>query len=119
MRSTAADIVGADVKKFAPFTAQLMEMQHRALRTYVPRKYEGRVTLFRVGHLPLLKGGNPLLGWDRYAGDLELKIIPGVHQNVLQQPNVQVVARVLRGCIDRTLGGSSTTGEFYAGINEI
>jgi len=104
---SVADIIGADAKKLPLSTVQLMELQLKALRSYVPQLYTDRVTLLRVDHLPILKGGDPLLGWSRYARDLEVKTVPGSHSNVLQQPHVRVVAQILRECMDQVLHDNS------------
>jgi amino acid adenylation domain-containing protein len=48
----------------------------RAIRSYVPAGYEGRVTLFRAEELRVRQ---PDLGWARLLSDLEVEVIPGDH----------------------------------------
>ncbi|KAM3097684.1 condensation domain-containing protein [Phormidesmis sp. 146-12] len=72
---------------------------------YVPQPYSGKVTLFRAMQRSPFESItiDPTFGWDAIALDgVELYDIPGDHLGILQEPNVQILAKDLRTCIDRT-----------------
>jgi acetoacetyl-CoA synthetase len=69
-----------------------------ATRTYRPRSYGGKLTYFsatergRVDPLPL---------WRRIAkGGVEIHVTPGDHFEMIQEPNVSILARCLDRCLD-------------------
>jgi thioesterase domain-containing protein/acyl carrier protein len=78
-----------------------------AVRNYVEQVYPGKVTLFRATELRYRASGeldNDELGWDEFAGGgLEIHKVPGNHSNIVAEPNVQVLAPILKDCIDRAL----------------
>jgi amino acid adenylation domain-containing protein len=66
-----------------------------ALVHYVPRSYAGKVTLFRVRQQPVFRW-NPEVIWGMFAkGGVDVKIIPGTHEKILESPCVEVLARKL------------------------
>ena len=70
-----------------------------ALVSYKPQRYVGRITLF-VNEDDYHK--NPTLGWDNLAnGGLEIQELPGGHNSILEEPNVQVLAEKLKVCLDK------------------
>ncbi len=72
------------------------------LRDYVPQPYPGRVTLFRTRVHPFFCSYDPAFGWTELARDgVTVKIIPGGHESILEEPNVQVLARELTACLAR------------------
>jgi thioesterase domain-containing protein/acyl carrier protein len=82
--------------KHRPF----LEAHHRALHNYRPKPYPGPITLIRAGTLPLFSPPEYDLGWGRIAtGRLEIKIIPGAHDNILVEPRVGLLAAHLRSCL--------------------
>ena len=47
----------------------------------------------------------PTWGWGRYAaGAVDIRMVPGSHDNMLSSPNVQVLAESLRECLASTPG---------------
>jgi amino acid adenylation domain-containing protein len=73
----------------------------QAEKDYKPRPYSGRVILFRSSHKPLGQVVDPRAGWTRYAArELEICQVPGNHENILLEPQVQSVAEQLRRCLD-------------------
>jgi thioesterase domain-containing protein/acyl carrier protein len=79
---------------------RLLVANYRALRAYVPKVYPGRVTLFRARTRPLLRMHGLDLGWSKLAGGgLDIHVIPGNHETILKQPNVQVLAARLQSCL--------------------
>jgi thioesterase domain-containing protein/aryl carrier-like protein len=96
---------------------QLAQARHfmRTLRAnaeasaaYVPGKYGGRITLFRARErvVPATSHGETL-GWGSVAtGGVELHIVPGNHVTMIEQPNVQVVAELLKTSLNKALTGA-------------
>jgi acyl-CoA synthetase (AMP-forming)/AMP-acid ligase II/thioesterase domain-containing protein len=77
------------------------EEQFRATlrRHYVPQRYPGSVVLFRAADGQRWPGYDfdPGLGWAGLAAaGLTVHEVPGDHQGILKDPNVQVLARELR-----------------------
>jgi amino acid adenylation domain-containing protein len=69
---------------------------------YRPGVYDGKVTLFRVSTMSLLRSFDPEFGWERLAKDgVETHLIPGSHSNLLDDLYVEELARLLASCIDR------------------
>jgi thioesterase domain-containing protein len=74
---------------------------------YVPEKYPGRIILFRASErvIPAIPHGDTL-GWGSVAtGAVELHVVPGNHLNMMVQPNVQVVADLLRTSLEKVRRG--------------
>ncbi|HTY56399.1 MAG TPA: SDR family NAD(P)-dependent oxidoreductase [Candidatus Binataceae bacterium] len=65
---------------------------------YLAKSYPGRITLFRAAHGIALDDPRygEALGWQNFAqGGVEIREVPGTHQDMLQEPNVQLVAEHL------------------------
>jgi acyl-coenzyme A synthetase/AMP-(fatty) acid ligase/thioesterase domain-containing protein len=78
---------------------QLFQTNFRAVRTYVPRPYPGRLTLFRAHGQPLAPGAwhEYDMGWGSLpAGGVEVHHVPGNHDRILMEPHVQTLASQLR-----------------------
>jgi thioesterase domain-containing protein/acyl carrier protein len=67
----------------------------RALQTYQPQRFPGKITLFRsIEH-----GKGVYYGWGELAsGGVEVFDVPGNHRGILQEPNVRLLAEKLRAC---------------------
>jgi thioesterase domain-containing protein len=74
----------------------LITCHMRALRAYRPERYEGRLSLFRVRRLSLLRAHDPTMGWGQLASGVELHFLSGSHHNILEAPHVQSLAAQLR-----------------------
>ena len=73
-----------------------------SMAKYHPGIYDGKVTLFRVSTMSLLRSFDPEFGWERLAKDgVENDLIPGSHSNLLDDLYVEELARLLEACIDR------------------
>ncbi|HEY9907383.1 MAG TPA: amino acid adenylation domain-containing protein [Thermosynechococcaceae cyanobacterium] len=83
------------------FLTVLEENKHAA-NNYTPKVYPGRIILFRATEgvfysQSYLKAG---LGWRELTSEgLEICDVPGDHMQMLEEPNVQVLAGKLRGYI--------------------
>ncbi len=72
-----------------------------AARYYVPQAYPGRVILFRSSREPLGGLSDPYAGWSEYLADgLEVREVKSSHDNILLEPQVQLVAEQLRTCLN-------------------
>lgn len=76
------------------------ETHWQALTEYHPAPYAGEITLFRAKKQSL-GNFNHTLGWDALADDrVNVTVIPGTHESMLQEPNVQIVAARLRELLE-------------------
>ena len=74
------------------------EFRNYAFNSYTPQPYPGEAVLFRAideNHFSTLKGWKDLA-----VGGLEIHDIPGEHLSILQEPNVQLLAKQMRACMD-------------------
>jgi amino acid adenylation domain-containing protein len=61
--------------------------------SFVPRIYDGRITVFRVANQPATRIRSHTLGWDSRSTDgVDVEIVPGGHQTLLREPHVKVLA---------------------------
>lgn len=74
---------------------------------YNPKPYPGRLTLFRAAEPRIYSNtshnddADPTLGWGSLvAGGVDVRPVPGNHDNVIAKPHVETLARELRECIN-------------------
>jgi surfactin family lipopeptide synthetase A len=80
---------------------QVRRTCQEAAKAYALRVYPGRIVLFRSTERPLTHFHDHHAGWKAVAaGGLELHEISGDHDDVLLEPQVQVVAEQLKACLD-------------------
>jgi thioesterase domain-containing protein len=73
-----------------------------AENNYTLRAYPDRIMLFRASEKGLRGLEDSSGGWHKYAGGgLELHEIDGDHGNILNEPNVRLLAAELRHCLER------------------
>ena len=73
----------------------------RAIESYVPRMYSGKITLFHAGERAAGSEAVPLLGWGELAAQgVESRMVPGTHRSMFRVPHVQALAEQLKACID-------------------
>ncbi|MGN6386753.1 MAG: hypothetical protein ACTHMT_10995, partial [Verrucomicrobiota bacterium] len=64
------------------------------------KPYSGEITLFRAKKQGL-SNFNHTLSWDALVEDrVSVTVIPGTHESMLQEPNVQIIAAKLRALLD-------------------
>jgi len=95
--------VPRDYKQEGPKELKRVLQAHvNSLVKYHPGIYDGKVTLFRLSTMSLLRSFDPELGWEKLAKEgVETHLIPGSHSNLLDDPYVEDLARLLESCIDR------------------
>lgn len=81
-----------------------------AERAYIPRKFCGRITLFRASEKGLRGIDDAQGGWGQYAGGaLEIHEIEADHGNILNEPQVQKLATALRTCLQRAFANTQAS----------
>ncbi len=69
---------------------------------YTLTPYEGPVVLFRASRKSLRGTHDPYSGWRELAlGGLEIHEIPGDHVGIVLEPQVRILAKHLRNCLER------------------
>jgi thioesterase domain-containing protein/acyl carrier protein len=73
------------------------------LATYQSEAYDGPIVLFRAREQPDWALVDPFLGWHRVLprDAVEVYEVPDNHETLLRPPDVDHLAAVLRGCLDR------------------
>jgi thioesterase domain-containing protein len=65
------------------------------------------VVFFAAAEQPKETAAAPAHGWDRLAGDLELRRVPGDHVTMVRDPrNVKILARALGAAIEEAVGAA-------------
>jgi amino acid adenylation domain-containing protein len=73
-----------------------------ALKSYRPKAYFDRITLFHAETSSRTLLADNTSGWEDVTGDpIEVHLIPGNHYTMVSRPNVQVLAEKLGLCLDR------------------
>ncbi|HEY6168610.1 MAG TPA: alpha/beta fold hydrolase, partial [Verrucomicrobiae bacterium] len=116
LRPGRAGQAALDAEELVDLSAQpgaerkLWEAHINALLKYRPQPYAGRVTLLRMGGHQLLCSFDPQYGWGELArGGVTVRVIPGAHENILEEPHVEVVAEELKRCQRESLAAGSET----------
>jgi amino acid adenylation domain-containing protein len=83
---------------------RMFDMHRRnmaAAAAYSPRPFPGRLTLLRSAGSGSGTGDDPTRGWGTLcAGGVEVQLVPGTHQTLLEPPHHRVLAERLRLCMD-------------------
>ena len=92
-----------DLSTYPEGYVKYAETHWHALTEYHPGPYPGEITLFRARKQGL-SNFNHALGWDALAEDrVHVTVIPGTHESMLQEPNVQIIAAKLRELLDTAI----------------
>ena len=82
------------------------EFNSLAVRNYVPRVYDGSVTLFWASE-DLRTSKDLVEGWRALAGaGMEVHEIPGTHLDIIKAPHVNDLAAKLRICLNNSQPGN-------------
>jgi thioesterase domain-containing protein len=80
---------------------RLLVAHLRALESYRPRAYGGRLTLFRVRGMRLFHTYDTELGWRKLAtGGIEVRMIRGAHYDILKRPALDALGTDLKAILD-------------------
>ena len=92
-----------ELLNLADYSVKQREVWHhhvRALIAYKPQPYDGHVTLFRTRGHALFTSFDEYYGWGELVrGGVTMKIMPGGHGNILDEPHVRSVAKAFDGCM--------------------
>ncbi len=88
-----------DLSIFPPDQRELWETHIRALLNYFPRPYSGKVTLFRSRGHQLVCSFDEAYGWKELVQDVQVEIVPGAHESILEEPYVEALAERLQACL--------------------
>src|ERR1044071_9360330 len=90
-----------DLSPYPQDQRRLWEMHIKALIKYHPRPYPGRVTLFRSPGHQLFCSLDEQYGWGELAEQgVAVKIVSGAHEQILEEPHVEGVARELERALE-------------------
>jgi amino acid adenylation domain-containing protein/FkbH-like protein len=90
-----------DMASLPPEQRKLWENHIRALMNFHPGPYRGRAHLFRSPGHPLWSSFAPDYGWSEVAqGGVEVTIVPGTHEKILEEPWVDFTAAKLKSVLD-------------------
>jgi thioesterase domain-containing protein len=94
---------------------QVYQSFHRVQARYQPRVYPGRVVLFRAAEIAgAFAHVGPELGWAGLVGNgIEVHEIPGTHDTLVIEPNVQTLVIHLKVALDAAQARVSG-GEYLA-----
>ena len=87
-----------------------------AARNYLPGSYGGPVTVFRGEYHADMER---TLGWGERAKDVEVHDIPGLHSSILEMPQVQTLASLLRASLDRAEDAIGPDERHEAGLGTV
>lgn len=79
---------------------EMIQIHLSAIIRYQPAFYDGRVTVFRTRRQPLFCSHDPYLGWRELASQVDVRMIDGTHDNILEEPYVESLARTLLRALD-------------------
>ena len=89
-----------DTSQFPEHELELWRLHLTAGAAYVPKPYGGHVLLLRTRGQPFLCSFDPKYGWSGLAlGGLEVRIVPGAHERIFMEPDVQVLAREVKAAL--------------------
>jgi thioesterase domain-containing protein/acyl carrier protein len=79
----------------------LAEVHNKAYFDYEPHPYYGRVAIFGATKQPRGIQPDPTLGWGGLIKDeLETYEVTAYHKTIVQEPQVQVLVKLLKACLD-------------------
>ncbi|HSF43384.1 MAG TPA: amino acid adenylation domain-containing protein, partial [Thermoanaerobaculia bacterium] len=91
-----ADLEEDDVRRWF----EVFRSNHRAMVSYRPASYPGRVVLLRAAE-GIRPGREGDLGWSRLAlHGAEVRTVPGHHYSLLREPHVRELAREMAEILD-------------------
>jgi amino acid adenylation domain-containing protein len=107
VKMTLRSLMGKDPRpattdEVSPVIQRVRTDNGQAMIDYFPQRYPGKVTLFYATGEPVRQFQDRRLMWSTLADEgMEVHLITGEHETVLDEPNVLILARELRECIRR------------------
>ena len=91
-----------DLSSYSSEQRKLWESHINALIRFHPKPYDGVVNLYRSPGHPLWCSFEPDYGWAKLARGVQVTIVPGAHEKILEEPCVKNVAME----VNKTLSGN-------------
>jgi thioesterase domain-containing protein len=85
-----------DLSRLPDDRQQLWATHIRAYLAHQPQRYDGHITLFRTHDHELLCSFDEAYGWRELAGSVTVRMLPGAHQSIFEEPHVQSVAAAVQ-----------------------
>jgi thioesterase domain-containing protein/acyl carrier protein len=83
-----------DISNYSEFERRVWTSHVNALMSHHPKPYSGPVTLFRSPGHCVVSSYDDRFGWGDYVADqLQVVVVPGAHESVLEEPHVATLAR--------------------------
>ena len=83
-------------------TRKVAEAHLRAIAAYRPKPYDGKIVQLMCSDASHRAYEDRRLAWSSLASEgLEVRIIPGDHLTMVEEPYAQVLAQELQICLDR------------------
>ena len=90
---------------------RVIHSHFNAAINYTPKSYPGKVTLFCSSHRSTRSYEDRRLAWSKVAtAGLEVHLVPGDHMSMMEEPNVQILAGLLRACLERASSPTDASG---------
>jgi thioesterase domain-containing protein len=87
-----------------PELQEIRDAIERASEDYRPCVYAGAVTLFRATEQPQEIALDETLGWaDLASGGVQVLEVPGYHGEIVDEPQAEILAELLRERLDRAV----------------
>jgi len=100
-----------DLSTFEVDKRRVWEAHVRALIDHYPKPYEGRVVVFHSPVHLFLCSFDEQCGWGELVrGGVTVKVTPGDHSRILEEPFVAAVAAEMRRCLDEFTGSRHEKG---------
>jgi thioesterase domain-containing protein/acyl carrier protein len=88
-----------DMSNYPKDYRHFAQVHFEALLHYTPRAYAGKLTLFRTRQQAVFRW-NPEVIWDMFATGVDVEVVPGTHEKILEPPCVEVLAQKLSKRLD-------------------
>lgn len=90
-----------DTTQFPQHELELWRMHLTAGANYHPKSYRGRVLLLRTRGQPFFCSFDEQYGWGKFIlGGLEVRTVPGAHERIFMEPDVQVLAHAVSAALE-------------------
>ena len=82
----------------------LWDQHMRTLLSHHPKRYDGKIVLIRSPDHLFFSSFEKHCGWGELADNVDIRIVPGDHSRILEEPFVAAAADELRKVLEQTVG---------------
>jgi thioesterase domain-containing protein/acyl carrier protein len=98
-----------ETEHFPEHELKLWQVHLQALVQHIEQSFPGKATLLRTRGQPLFCSLAEDFCWGKVAaGGVSVKRIPGSHEQIFMEPNVQVLAEELTACLEEARAGAES-----------